>query len=138
VASGSGAVIGDGAFTATSVVGSSAATSIVGAGAAFTVGVFERTAFGPAPFRIAGAGEGAVPWPISVSAKLLDACCEARSRLDDDASCKSRLRSSFIALFGDALFFAQPARTTAEMPTAIADDLRTLNTCPSRASAPST
>src|SRR5512138_3068645 len=60
VGSGVGSVVGEGAWAITSVVGSSALASMDASGAAFTVGVFDFTALGPAPFLTVGAGDGAL------------------------------------------------------------------------------
>src|SRR3954466_4707422 len=68
IGSGVGSVVGDGACAITSVVGSSALDSIEASGAAFTVGVLDFTALGPAPFFTV-VGDGALDWAISVRAK---------------------------------------------------------------------
>jgi len=94
----------------------------------------DLTAFGPevALFKVF-VGAGALEIGTSVSGKLDAACCEARSRPDEDASCRSRLRSSLIARFVGAPFLPQAARTTADKPTAKIEDLRTLYTFASKA-----
>lgn len=85
--SGTCSVVGEGAFCMTSVCGSSAFATTEGSGVAFTVGCFDLTAFGPdLAFFKTLVGEGAGEIGISVSGKLAEACCEARSRLVEDAS----------------------------------------------------
>src|SRR5436853_3960389 len=59
-ADGSGvfSVVGEGACAITSIVGSAAFASMEASGAAFTVGAFDFTAFGPAPFFTVSDGDG--------------------------------------------------------------------------------
>jgi hypothetical protein len=126
-------VVGEGAFCVTSVSGSSAFATTDGSGRAFTVGCLDLTAFGPeVAFFNAFEGEGAGEVGISVRGKLDAACCEARSRPDEDASCRSRLRSSLIALFAGVPFLPHAATTTADIATANIEDLRTVRTCASK------
>jgi hypothetical protein len=133
VASGVGSVVGDGACAITSTCGSSAFATTEASGDAFTVGCFDFTALGPAPFLSAVDGDGAEDWAISVIGKLAPACCEARFNPDVVASCRSRLRSSLIARFDGALPLPHAARATADRPTANIEDLETLRTCASKA-----
>ena len=79
-------MVGEGSFCMTSVCGSSAFATTVGSGVAFTVGCFERTALGPAPFLRTAVGDGALDCAISVSGKLFALCCDARSSPDEVAS----------------------------------------------------
>jgi hypothetical protein len=104
----------------------------VGSGVAFTVGCFDLTAFGPeVAFFKAFVGDGEDEIGTSVSGKLAAACCDARSRLDEDASWRSRFRSSLIGRFAVPPFFPHAATTTAVKPTANIEDLRTFRTCAS-------
>jgi len=117
------------------VVGCELSAATVFSGEAFTVGVLERTAFGPAAFFKTLAGAGALCSPISVRAKFFPACCDARFRSDVEAACRSRLRSSAIVLFGDAPFLPHAASTIADKPAASIEDLMTFRTCASKARA---
>jgi len=81
-----GAGSGDGACDTSCTVGWAASAAAVFSGEAFTLGAFERTALGPDAFLSTLAGAGALCSPISVRAKPLPACCDARFRSDVEAA----------------------------------------------------
>ena len=67
------------------VSGTSAFATTVGSGVAFTVGLFDLSAFVPfALFKVFD-GAGELEMGISVSGKLFADCCDARSRPDEEA-----------------------------------------------------